>query len=53
MRLATEVGIVYAGDLAHLREFGPAPTAFTFRQTFPAPGLPGSAPRDADWFCRA
>ena len=38
--------------LAHLREHGPAPHAFTFRQPFAAPG--GEPVRsDDDWFCPA
>jgi hypothetical protein len=37
-----------------LREHGPTPAAFTFRQPFPAPGAPASRPPEVDAeFCSA
>ncbi len=38
--------------LIHLREHGPTPHAFTFREPFPAPDAQSVA-RDKDWFCPA
>ncbi|RZQ63553.1 DUF3291 domain-containing protein [Amycolatopsis suaedae] len=38
--------------LDHLREHGPTPWAFTFRQPFPAPGAEVQASEE-DWYCRA
>jgi hypothetical protein len=36
--------------LAHLREHGPTPFAFTFRSPFPAPGA-AAVRSDEGWFC--
>ena len=38
--------------LIHLREHGPTPHAFTFREPFAAPDA-ASVARDEDWFCPA
>jgi hypothetical protein len=39
--------------LSWLRENGPTPYAFTFKQPFQAPDTAVRAETDADWFCRA
>jgi heme-degrading monooxygenase HmoA len=39
--------------LVRLRAHGPTVDAFTFRQSFPAPGVAGPVPVDDDWRCRA
>jgi hypothetical protein len=40
--------------LTHLREFGPKPFAFTFRDRFPLPDAGAAqALRDAEWHCPA
>ncbi|WP_232662545.1 DUF3291 domain-containing protein [Pseudonocardia sp. TRM90224] len=40
--------------LAHLREHGPTPYAFTFRQSFPAPdAAPEPTTAGDDWLCPA
>lgn len=41
--------------LVHLREHGPTPHAFTFREPFPAPDSPDGAEveHNADWGCPA
>ena len=42
------------GRLAQLRQHGPGPGAFTFRQLFPAPdGVEVDVQHQADWYCRA
>lgn len=38
--------------IRHLREHGPTPYAFTFRETFPPTGTEGAPGRD-EWLCRA
>ena len=39
------------GRLDHLREHGPTPYAFTFKQRFSAAEAPASEPRDERWYC--
>jgi hypothetical protein len=39
--------------LLHLREHGPTPFAFTFREPFPAPDADTAPSADEDWFCPA
>lgn len=39
--------------LDHLREHGPTPRAFTFKQRFAPSEAPAGAPDDERWFCPA
>ena len=39
--------------LRTLRQDGPTPEAFTFRQPFPPPASSAAIPVDDDWFCPA
>jgi hypothetical protein len=39
--------------LEHLREHGPTPYAFTFKQRFSALDAPAGQPQDERWFCPA